>query len=180
MDDDVLAAQAGDRRAFERIVLAHQDAVVRLAMRFFSDQPDLAREMAQEAFVRFYETLDRVDPSLPVRPWLSRIVANLCKDHLKRREHALRAADGGEWIDELPGAEAAQDPSERLEEEALRRRLEEALATLRPAYRDILVMKDVDGLSYDEIQAATGLPVTTLKIRVIRARERMRKALKNV
>lgn len=171
------AAQRGDKVAFSRLVRAHQDAVYRYAM-YYTGSDDVGRELAQETLLRFYRTLDRFEVSLPVRPWLLRIVANLCKDHFKRRRVEARHRHMGEppAEDEVPG-----DPEDRPDRKLQRvRELEQvrlAVAELRDDYREPLLMKCVEGLTYEEMHAVTGLPITTLKIRVVRAREQLRLTL---
>lgn len=153
----------------------HQDGVYRYALSYVRD-PELAREMAQETFYRFYRTLERFDETMPVKPWLFRIVANVCKDHIKKRklERQLAAAPSDDASDDHSRAPESERPDHAFSRAQELRRVQSALADLREEYRLPLVLKCVEGLSYEEIHEITGLPVTTLKIRVVRAREALR------
>lgn len=172
-------AQGGDKVAFSRLVRLHQDAVYRFAF-YFTGATEVARDLAQEVMLRFYRTLDRFDPALPVRPWLLRIASNLCKDWYKHRHVEARHIHQGAppADDEIVGCpterpDATFDRTQELEQ------VREAVLALREDYRAPLLMKCVEGLSYEEISEATGLPVTTLKIRVVRAREQLRAAMES-
>jgi RNA polymerase sigma-70 factor (ECF subfamily) len=175
--DWIEQAQRGDKLAFARIVREHQDAVFRYA-RYFVGDPELARELAQETFYRFYRTLERFDPTMPVKPWVLRIAANACKDHLKRKRIEARLIhQGGPPPDDLMSGSDSERPDHTAQRTQELARLQSAVLELREEYREPLLMKCVEGLSYEEMQEITGLPVTTLKIRVVRAREQLRSVL---
>lgn len=171
------AAQRGDTAAFSRLVRAHQDALYRFAV-YYTGSEEVASELVQEALIRFLGSLGRFDSALPVRPWLLRILVNLCKDHFKRKRVEGRHRHPGE---PPPDDEVAGDPADRpdhtLERTQHLDRVRAAVAELRDDYREPLLMKCVEGLSYEEMHGITGLPITTLKIRVVRAREQLRLTL---
>jgi RNA polymerase sigma-70 factor (ECF subfamily) len=169
----------GDSESFRPLVLRHQRQVFSVAYRMLGRRAD-AEDVAQQAFVDAYAALDRFSSEgrgpNAFGSWLLRIAINRCKDILKSKKRTE------ESLADEPG-EAAMfshrpaDPEEQLLEARHRRSLERALATLPPKYREVLVLKDVEELPYEEIREILRLPVTTLKIRVLRARGMMREAL---
>lgn len=165
-----LAVQ-GDAIAFRAIVERHHRGMHALAVRMLDDRAE-ADDIVQEAFARAYCRLAQFDPRYRLSTWLYRIVLNLCRDHLKSARRRERPA-------EVEVALAAADqPDQQLLAARRVARVRRAIATLRPAYREILALKDLAELSYAEIHDITGVPVTALKIRAIRAREKLRVALR--
>lgn len=168
----VSRAANGEPRAARELVQQHYGAMYARALRSIGD-PVEAEDLVQDAFVRAFGRLDRFDPKYRLSTWLHRIVINSCRDHMKSPRRRERPS--GEQLDEVG---VALDPDSHPMVVAQRvRRLRSALAELRPAYLEIVVLKDVMGLSFDEIHDATGAPITGLKIRAIRARARLRKLL---
>lgn len=169
----------GDPEGFRPLVQRYQRVAFSVALRMLGTRAD-AEDVAQQAFADAYAAIDRFRPdgrSNAFSTWLLRIVINRAKDVLKskkRTEEPLETDVAGEQ------AMFAHDPSSpeanvRHAEE--RRLLEAALLRVPPKYREVLVLKDVEDLSYEEIRAILGLPITTLKIRVVRARAMMRAEL---
>ena len=139
-----------------------------------------AEDVAQQAFVEAYAALDRFRSD--GRPngfgsWLLRIAVNRCKDVLKSKKRSEESLDGDAGDRDALFAHQPSDPEAQLCEANNRRALERALASLPPKYREVLVLKDVEELPYEEIREILRLPITTLKIRVLRARAMMREAL---
>jgi RNA polymerase sigma-70 factor (ECF subfamily) len=165
-------AAEGDARAARTLVEAHHGGMYNLALRMVGDGAE-AEDLVQEAFARAFHRLDQFDDTYRLSTWLHRIVLNSCRDHLKsprRRERPSSAP-----LELAPEVGASQ--SDALIDDQRARRLHSALQELRPKYREIIVLKDVLGLSYDEIRDVTGTPITGLKVRAIRARARLRKLL---
>jgi RNA polymerase sigma factor (sigma-70 family) len=130
-----------------------------------------ADELAAETFTVAFRNWDRLDPGRPVRPWLYGIAANLVRHHWRKEQRMLRAyARTG--VDPVVADEQAA--VERVDAQALQRELAEALAALRPAEREILLLHAWAELSDAEIADAIGLPVGTVKSRLSRTRERLR------
>lgn len=160
---------AGEASAFRRLVRAHQGGVYGLLLRLTGSVTD-AEELTQDAFLKAFRALDRYDPTYRFSTWLYRIALNTFHDHAKsarRREVptdtrvlASRAAEGSPEADVASAERGA--------------RLAECLCALPPKYREVVVLKDVEGLSYEEIRQIIRLPITTLKIRVVRARAMIR------
>jgi RNA polymerase sigma-70 factor (ECF subfamily) len=138
-----------------------------------------AEDLVQVAFARAARRIESFDPAYRLSTWLYRIALNACRDYLKsprRRERPDEALVRGLASSEAPG----DRPDQRLERRESIARLYAALDSLRPSYREILILKDVEERSYAEIREITGSPVTALKIRAIRARAKLAKALKGV
>ncbi len=167
----------GDRAAFRQLVERHHRGVFRLAYRVLGTAAD-AEDATQETFVRAYRAIDRFDPRWRFSTWLYRIALNYCRDRLRRSAPGARpeppdvAAVGGDGGDATP--EVAAVRAERA------RWLRGALDRLAPKYRIALVLKDVEEMPYGEMRQLLRLPITTLKIRVIRARRMLRKLLEEM
>ncbi|HJX52135.1 MAG TPA: sigma-70 family RNA polymerase sigma factor [Polyangia bacterium] len=170
---------AGDTEAFRPLVQRYQRVTFSVALRMLGSRAD-AEDVAQQAFADAYAALDRFHGEGRKRAfytWLLRIAINRAKDVLKSKkwtEQPLSAdAEGGEaMFAHDPGS-----PEANAGQAEDRRRLQAALLTLPPKYREVLVLKDVEGLCYEEIRPILRLSIPALKIRVIRARARMRAAL---
>ena len=172
-EDWIRRSVDGDARAFRCIVEAHHRSLFHLAMRLVGDRAE-AQDLVQESFAKAYVHLDRFDARFRLSTWLHRITLNTCRDHLKsarRRERASGADPAPGLEDELPG------PEEQLAQKRLAQRVRAAMEQLKPNYREVLVLKDMQGLSYQEIHAITEDPITALKIRTLRARAKLRAAL---
>ncbi len=172
------ASRAGDGEAFGRLVARHERSVYGLCLRLLG-QPEDARDAAQEAFVRAYESLRGYDPSLAFRPWLLRIARNRCLD-LRRRARvrpALRSLDDdGSEGREAPDPEAVT-ADEGLVRAESRRRLEAAIARLPADQREALLLFHQEQLSYREIAAVLEVPQGTVMTWLHRARKRLREEL---
>jgi RNA polymerase sigma-70 factor (ECF subfamily) len=176
---------AGDRGAFEQIVLRHQDRVVRLCFRLL-DSHQRAEEAAQEVFVKVFGNLDRFRGDSQFSTWLYRVTINHCRnihahrsrrrerDHISLDRGSVRE-DGTHRVTELSdSAPTAED--ELLAEERLRQ-LREELEMLDPLWREILILRDVEGFSYEETAAALSLAAGTVKSRIHRARTELRRRM---
>ena len=169
---------AGERAAFRVLVERHARGVQAMMQRFVHNGAD-AEDLAQQAFVAAFDALGSFDVEQRFSTWLYRIAINLAKDHLKSKKRTERGLPDEEVRDAaFAGRIAAPDePAEARQRHAL---LERALATLSVEDREILVLKDLEELPFDEIKAITGRPVTALKIRAVRARARLRRALEKL
>jgi RNA polymerase sigma-70 factor, ECF subfamily len=169
----------GDAEAFRPLVLRHQRQVFAVAYRMLGRRAD-AEDVAQQAFVDAYAALDRFSSDgrggNAFGSWLLRIAINRCKDVLKSKKRTEESL-GDEPGDGAIFSHRPADPEAKLLEARHRSSLERALASLPPKYREVLVLKDVEELPYEEIREILRLPITTLKIRVLRARGMMREAL---
>src|ERR1043166_3759247 len=161
----------GDREAFGLVVRRYEAGLLRFAGRMLGSR-DAAADAVAESFVRAYRHLASCREPARLRTWLYRIVANRCKSHLGRRPTADVSLDDAPALADPTDNEAALEQAEAL---AL---VERALMTLSPEKREAFLLKHVEGMSYEEMAAATGERIPTLKMRVHRAREALLEALK--
>jgi len=171
----VEAAAAGDATAFRRIVEQHHRPLYLMAVRLVGDAVE-AQDLVQESLAKAYVNLERFDPSFRLSTWLHRITLNTCRDHLKSARRRERVAGADVAVDR---ADEGLAPDEALFQRAQAERVQGALARLKESYREVLVLKDMQGMSYQEIKEITGSPITALKIRVVRARGKLRKLLED-
>jgi len=183
--DEELAAAAsrGSEEAFRELVERFERPVFSLALRIVR-RPELAEELAQEAFVKAWRALGRFDPSRKFSSWLFKIAHNAALDALRRRgqpELSLDAPVGaGEEPRPLPADPAAENPLARATSRAAGRALATALAGLRAEYREILTLRFGEGLSYDEIAEVTGAPLGTVKVHLHRARHELARRMREL
>ncbi|MDH3426154.1 MAG: sigma-70 family RNA polymerase sigma factor [Acidimicrobiia bacterium] len=169
----VRRAKEGDQSAFEALVRNHQDEVFTLAMRLVS-KPELAADVSQEAFIRAWRALPKFRGDAQFGTWLYRIVVNTAWT-LRKRSQRHQAAP----IDEgaLNVRDTGISPEQWGEGALLRVSLQRELDQLGPGQRAVVVMKDVYGYSHDEVAEALGISVTAAKVRLHRARKRLRDGL---
>jgi RNA polymerase sigma-70 factor, ECF subfamily len=170
----VRSTLAGDLRAFEHLVERHRDLVVRVAARIVGD--DDAEDVAQDAFLRAYHRLSRWRGDGPFRTWLLHIAHNSAVDAVAARRIDAVPLDGAS--EEIPDA-AERTPAARLESTERLRRLDSKLKGLSPQHRTVLVLRDIEGLSYDEIAAVAEMPLGSVKARLHRARGEFVDALRH-
>ena len=174
----VRRARAGDDAAREELAVAHRRAAYLLALQLLGNRDD-ALDATQDALLRFFSTLDRFRPEQPVRPWLYSIVRNRCRD-LMRRGRVRRAepldAEPERWRPEL--VDTTVDPELDAERAELRRQVFAALGGLQREHREILVLRDYQDLSYQEIAKVLRVPRGTVMSRLHRARKSLGAALR--
>jgi RNA polymerase sigma-70 factor (ECF subfamily) len=170
----VRATLDGDLRAFEQLVDRHRDVVLRVAARIVGD--DEAEDIAQDAFMRAYHRLERWRGDGPFRTWLLHIAHNSAIDAVAARRVEAVPIDGA--TEEIADA-AERTPAERLETVERLRRLDIKLKGLSPQHRTVLVLRDIEGLSYDEIAEIADMPLGSVKARLHRARSEFVDALRH-
>ena len=166
----------GDVNAFEELMAAYEKNVYNLALRMVGN-PEDAQDMAQEAFIKAYNSLQNFRGDSKFSVWLYRIVSNVCLDFLRRRNRrgtvSLSMEDeDGEDV-QLDIADESQSPELILERQLTREAVQRGLEALPPDSRQILLLREIQGLSYEEISAALGLEVGTVKSRIFRARKKV-------
>lgn len=161
----VQSAREGDKGAFSMLVRRHQRPLYRYLVRMLGS-PDDAMELTQEAFVRAWQALPQWQPNARFRTWLFRIANNAALDVLRRRATvAFEPLDDAlEPLHHGAGPERQAELSQELRE------LERALARLAPEHRDILLLREVENMSYEEIGQVLALEAGTVKSRLARAR----------
>ena len=155
----------GELAAFEPLVERHSAVVHRVAARVVG--PDDAEDVVQDAFLRAFHSLDRYRGESPFRAWLLQITHNTALNTLARRGAAREQL---EEAAEAPDPSPDRTPADRLEQRERRSRLEGKLRLMRPPHRAVLVLRDLEGLSYEEIAEVTGTPLGSVKARLHRAR----------
>lgn len=173
-------AQAGDARAFRELVERHQRRAFAIALGLVRDEQD-AREIVQEAFVRVFRGLDGFNGSSSFFTWLYRIVKNLAIDLLRRasrRETELEEQRDGELWEPLYG-DLGLDPSDELTRRRLAERIGKALDALPPYHRGVILMREVEGMSYEEMAEAMGISKGTIMSRLYHARRKLQRALRD-
>ena len=172
---------AGDDRAFAVLVARHGRGLYNLAYRMVRDG-ETARDLVQEVFVRAHRSLAKYDPVYPFTSWIYRVASNLCIDHLRKRKLDTVSIDAPLSVGqdetvtrELPDDSA--DPARMLEERERAELLAAALDKLPSAHRLVLVLRHQRDLSYEEISVALDVPLGTVKARIHRAREALRRIL---
>lgn len=178
--DEALAERvrlSGDRAAFALLVTRYRGRVVALARRMLAAQSaDEAEDVAQETFLAAYEKRGSHGRGLPFRPWLYRIAVNRCLDRL-RAESRRPALLHWDSLPEPSLASTDTDPLDVLLADEGERYLGTAVAALPPKLRAVFLLRHLDALSYDEISVATGVPVSTVKTHLFRARALLRTTL---
>lgn len=182
-------AKRGDVAAFNTLVTRYQSMAYGLALRMLGD-PDAAADVAQDAFFSAFRNIESCRGA-SFRSWLLRIVSNGCYDYWRAQRRrpatsleALRAGDGddpGEGMNDAALGEAGADSTWDPDQIALRREtiaaIETALLQLAPEQRLAVILSDVQGLDYDEVARVMEVPLGTVKSRIARARDRLRRLL---
>lgn len=173
----IARCQSGDIEAFRPLVHRYQRLTFSVALRMLGSRTD-AEDVTQQAFVDAFDALDRFRSD--GRPhafstWLLRIAVNRSKDILKSKQRTEESLKH-----DVPGSAAVfshdpSNPESNASRGERRQHLEWALLQLEPKYREVLILKDIEDLSYDEIRSILELPITTLKIRAVRARMMLRR-----
>ena len=174
----VSRAKTGDTAAFEQLMLDNQDRIYTLCLRMTGDRED-ALDLAQETFFNAWRGLGSFQGNSSFSTWVYRLASNACIDFLRRRKRQQQAESPISLDDEeAPCPEPADPrgtPEEELERQELRRAVERGLQALPDHHRQILIMRELSGLSYQEISAVLGLDLGTVKSRIARARLALQK-----
>lgn len=177
----IAALRRREPRAFNALVVRYQDRVFGLVFRILGN-PDDAREVAQEVFVSVFEKIESYRGDAAISTWLFRIAVNHAKNRLKYM--ARRRERQKDSFDDLPvGVSSGQLNAEVPRPDQVQGRrhvatvVEQALASLDEDQRVVVVLRDVEGQSYEDIAAITGLELGTVKSRIHRARQRLKQLL---
>ena len=186
-DQLIWRCQAGlhpDRAAFTELLRRYQSHVDKVLYHLAPDWQDRA-DLAQEIWIRVYRNIKRLQEPKKFRGWLSRIATNLFYDELRKRKRARpplsldapRNLDDSEMDWEIPAD--APGPDEDLSTREFYDQLQEAIADLPEVFRITIVLREIEGLAYEEIAEMTGVSLGTVKSRIARARQRLQSQLKN-
>ena len=173
--DLVESALAGRETSFEELVRRYQRPIAAYVYRMVGDY-DAALDLTQEVFIKVYNSLTRYRSEFKFSTWIYKIAHNAAIDHLRRhsvREHSLTTGIDGERK-EISIESRRLTPEQESERKEKRSEIESVVQLLPAAYRELIVLRHSQDLSYDEIAEVTGLPLGTVKNRLFRAREAMR------
>ncbi len=184
-EDRVLieAAQRGDRGAFRTLVERHQRRAFSIAFGLVRDEND-AREVVQEAFLRVFKGLPTFEGGSSFFTWLYRIVTNLSIDLIRKPGRRATEFDETKGMDEeerssLPMMSRMDgaDPADVVRRKEIAARIKTALEALPPYHRDVILLREIEGLSYEEMAEAMGVSKGTIMSRLFHARQKLQKAL---
>lgn len=165
--DCIARAQRGELAAFSELVARHQDRIYRFLLRMTRSQED-ARDMTQDTFLNAYQALPRWRADARLSTWLFRIARNQALDWLRRAKHAEFVALDDTQIEHLPAT--TPTPEASLQARQGIKALEAALARLSVEHREILLLRDIEEMPYDDIATVLGITLGTVKSRIARAR----------
>src|SRR5262244_580139 len=175
-DQDLVAnAVSGAEGSFEELVRRYQRPISAYVYRMIGDY-ESALDLTQEIFIKVYGSLRRYRAEFKFSTWIYKIAHNSAVDHLRRnatREQSLIAGSEGETFD-LPIESARLTPEQESERRERRTEIESVIRALPANYRELIILRHSQDLSYEEIVEVTGLPLGTVKNRLFRAREMMR------
>jgi len=179
-DDQSLidACRSGNTEVFGELVTQYQDRLYPTLFRL-TGCADEARDLLQDTFLRAFEKLDRFQGESSFYTWIYRIAINLALSGKRRRKPMLRLSAGASPGGIDPPAEASEtDPSIPLQKQERERIIQDALNDLAPDHRAVVIMKEFDGLQYDEISTTLKIPIGTVRSRLHRARCELRERLR--
>ncbi len=175
-------ARRGDPGAFRALVLRYQRRAFAVALGMVHDHDD-ARDICQEAFLKVHKSIEGFAGDAQFFTWLYRIVMNLCIDHLRRKrgeriefDDAQATEDAGDDTGIAP-RRTGFDPARALTNKELRAQMLDSLGKLSATHRAVLIMREVDGLSYKEMADIAGVSIGTVMSRLFHARKKMQKML---
>lgn len=178
-DADLIARSlAGREDSFEELVRRYQRPIVAYVYRMINDY-DAALDVTQEIFIKVYNSLDRYKTEFKFSTWLYRIAHNAAIDHLRRNSHGEQSLEieRDDEVFERPLESNQPSPEKMRELSEWREELGAVVQKLPAVYRELILLRHAQDLSYDEIAEITALPLGTVKNRLFRAREMMRDLL---
>ena len=187
-DADVVSlAQQGRDAAFRELVRRYERPVFSLIFRMVRDR-ETAEDLAQDAFIKVLNHIDRYSPEFKFSSWLFKIANNVAIDHLRKRRIETVSMDGSPHAASAAEVEATsfdvaihqESALDEMESRELGSAIEQAIARLRPEYRSCIMLRHVEGRSYEEIAATLDLPLGTVKTYIHRARHELRRALEHL
>jgi RNA polymerase sigma-70 factor (ECF subfamily) len=171
--DLVTLTREGEPRAFGELMQRYQASVFNVCLRMMGERRE-AEDMTQEAFIRAHERLHTFDRERPFGPWIRRVAANFCLNHIKRNVPPPIALDDELDLPQRPGQLQPEQAVIKLDQQ---RTIREALLALPANYRAVIELRHFQELSYAEIGAALGLPLSDVKSHLFRARKQLAQRL---
>lgn len=176
----VQRVQAGDKKSFDILVLKYQHKVINLVMRYMHD-PDMAQDVAQEAFIKAYRGLKNFRGESAFYTWLYRIAINTAKNHLVSQGRRAPTSDiDADEAEQFEGESALKEygtPENEILRDEIQSIVSNAIDALPDDLRTAIVLRELEGMSYEEIAEAMDCPIGTVRSRIFRARESIDKVL---
>jgi RNA polymerase sigma-70 factor (ECF subfamily) len=178
LDDELLVkrAQQGDGKALEELLFACEKRVYNIAYRFMGNEAD-AYDMAQESLIKIYKGIKSFKGESSISSWIYRLTVNTCMDGLRKRKNAPVSLEHS--VEK--GVPFEDSYSESPEEKAMSaeeiENIQKAINILSDTYKSVIVMRDIDGFSYEEIAQTLDISVGTVKSRINRGRQRLKELL---
>lgn len=169
----VARVQHGERAAFDLLVIRYQSRVASIISRYIQDSQDVL-DLTQESFVKAYRAIARFRGESAFYTWLYRIAVNTAKNHLEsrsRRPQAVMEVEDAEQLDAAPGLRELGSPERQLQRDQLQQAIDRALNELPEELRSALLLREFDGLSYEDIANVLECPIGTVRSRIFRARD---------
>jgi len=177
----VRAFQAGDEKAFEELIRRYQRQVANIIYLTLGGR-EVVEDLSQEVFIRAYRSLAKFEFDASFYSWLYRIAVNLCIDEIRRRKikrvFSLHSFSEEQVEEKQQLSGKIQTPSDSLLESERKDVISRALRKLRPSHRSVLILREYEDLTYDEIAKTLRISLQAVKSRIFRAREEMRTLLK--
>jgi RNA polymerase sigma-70 factor (ECF subfamily) len=176
LTDQALVQQTrgGDVESYGELVRRYQTSVFNVCYRVLGERRE-AEDLAQEAFIRAHERLRTYDETRPFGPWIRRVAANMCLNHLRSHRRVVQPLDDEH---DLPAAEPGSDLASAVEEREAQSRVREAILSLPPNYRAVIELRHFQGLTYDEMAQALSLPLSDIKSHLFRSRRLLAQRLR--
>jgi RNA polymerase sigma-70 factor, ECF subfamily len=171
----VARVQAGDKAAFDLLVLKYQRKILRLLSRMLRDQSEI-EDVMQEAFIKAYRALPQFRGDSAFYTWLYRIAINTARNWMASQSRrpsspSLHQSEDGETFDEIDNLTDNNTPESLLASREIAESVNESIQALPAELRTAIVLREIEGLSYEEIAQAMGCPIGTVRSRIFRARE---------
>ena len=181
VDEKIMIKKAseGDHAVFEQIVYLYEKKIYNIALRYCNDSQD-AMDISQEVFLRIYRFLPKFNGESQFSTWVYRITMNVCHDLSGRKKGITELSLDGNNDDEDYQIELPDErfsPEKELEKKELREIIQKGISLLDESYRDAVIMRDINGLAYEDIADILQIGVGTVKSRISRGREKLRKFL---
>ena len=169
----------GDRDAFNELVSQYQNKIINIAYSMLSDYED-ALDASQEVFIKIYKSINTFNGNSSLSTWIYRVAANICKDHLRKRQRTAKTVsisgdDEENEFHEIP--DKGYTPEETAEHSDLQIQIRKAINSLSDDYKTVLTLCDIENISYEKAAEILKCPVGTIKSRLNRARLALRKKI---
>ena len=172
----VKRAQKGDDTALEELLFAYEKRVYNIALRYMGSEAD-AYDMAQEALIKIYKRIKAFKGDSSFSSWVYRVTVNTCLDGLRRRKKNVVSLESTIEAGASYSDEKNDTPEESAVRKELQSRVQQAINTLSADHKSVIILRDINGLSYEEVAVMLSVSVGTVKSRINRARQKLKEIL---